>query len=163
MYTSTSAFYINKGSTMADNSWTDSPWIECYENHSYEDQNISIEKLAWFDVKIELKESDNEKKERIEAMQQQVALGILQSNGLPVGMNVPQATIAAFNAQRKITPTFKLPNNGNFNGARTISQNSPMSNRPLGMVQSLAQEDVFKKAKNKMDLLSEIVKDRRRK
>ncbi len=71
--------------------WMDSPWVSTlvdYENDV--EEVIDTSKIAWFDVKMDLAETEQEKKEKIQAMQEQIRMGILQPNGYPVGMQVPQ-------------------------------------------------------------------------
>jgi hypothetical protein len=71
--------------------WFDSPWVETmtdYEDNSLEEV-IDLSKISWFDVKMDLADSDIEKKEKVAAMQEQIRLGILQPNGYPVGMQMP--------------------------------------------------------------------------
>lgn len=131
-------------------SWTNAPWVETYQNYDYVDEPINLADLAWFDVKISLEESDIEKKEHIEAMQQQVKLGILQNNGLPVGMNVPKSTVSAFNNQGKLSPLFKMPTatNKHFN--------------PIGFARQPVVQNIFQKANKKMSMLDELTRDRRK-
>jgi hypothetical protein len=130
--------------------WMNAPWIETYQDYDYTDEPINLSDLAWFDVKILLNESDIEKKENIEAMRQQVALGILQPNGLPVGMNVPQATVSSFNSSRKLTPAFKMPTSTNrhFN--------------PIGTPPTTPIKNIFQQARNNMSRLDELTRDRRK-
>jgi len=130
--------------------WLNAPWVETYENYDYIDEPINLGDLAWFDVKISLGETDNEKKEHIEAMKQQVKLGILQPNGLPTGMKVPNATISAFNDNNKLTPVFKMPTatNKHFN--------------PIGVSPFKPEKNIFEKAHTKMSMLDELTRDRRK-
>ncbi len=130
--------------------WMNAPWIETYQNYDYIDEPINLNDLAWFDVKITLTESDVEKKEHMEAMRQQVKLGILQPNGLPVGMRVPNATVSAFNRENKIQPVFKMPTDTN----RHFS--------PLGVTPSIQRQNIFQKAQKKMSMMDELTRDRRR-
>lgn len=131
-------------------SWMNAPWIETFQSYDYEDEPINLGDLAWFDVKIVLDESDVEKKENIEAMRQQVQLGILQSNGLPVGLNIPKATVSAFNNSRQLTPTFKMP---------------PASNRhfsPIGVAPTTPIRNIFQEARKKMNVMDDLTRDRRK-
>ena len=131
-------------------SWLNAPWIETYQDYDYTDVPLNLSDLAWFDVKISLTESDIEKKENIEAMQQQVKLGILQSNGLPVGMNVPNSAVNAFNSSRRLTPAFKMPTvtNNHFN--------------PIGVAPTTPIRNIFQQARNNMSRLDELTRDRRK-
>lgn len=45
--------------------------------------------FSWFKVQSNLQETGNEQSEKIQAIRQQIAMGILQPNGRPVGMNGP--------------------------------------------------------------------------
>jgi len=123
-------------------SWLSAPWVETYEDHSYVDSPININDLAWFDVKITLVETDNEKKEQIEATQQQIKMGILQKNGLPAGMAVPQASIDAFNKRSEQKKIFKLPNTS-----------SPILQQ---------KQNVFQQAQKKMSMMDQLTRDRRK-
>jgi hypothetical protein len=70
--------------------WMDSPWVSTlvdYENDL--EEVVDLSKIAWFDVKMDLSDTEIEKKEKIEAMQEQIRMGILQPNGFPVGMAAP--------------------------------------------------------------------------
>lgn len=123
-------------------SWLSAPWVETYEDYSYVDAPLNINDLAWFDVKITLVETDNEKKEQIEATQQQIKMGILQKNGLPAGMAVPQGAIDAFNKRSEERKIFKLPNN-------------PVTLPKAGL-------NVFQQAKKKMSMMDKLTSDRRK-
>jgi hypothetical protein len=131
-------------------SWLNAPWIETYQDYDYNDEPINLSDLAWFDVKISLVESDIEKKENIEAMQQQVKLGILQSNGLPVGMHVPESAVNAFNNSRRLTPAFKMP----------TATNKHFS--PIGVAPTQPIKNIFQQARNNMSRLDELTRDRRK-
>lgn len=132
--------------------WMNAPWIETYQDYrDTEETPINMSDLAWFDVKIQLSESDIEKKENIEAMRQQVALGILQSNGLPVGMNVPKSTVSAFNNSRHLTPAFKMP-------VATHNHFKPIGSLPLTPI-----KDIFRQARSNMSRLDDLTRDRRKK
>ena len=70
--------------------WMDSPWVVTMEDYEDMDEgHVDTSKIAWFDIRMDLSESEQEKKEKIEAVQEQIRLGILQPNGFPVGMAVP--------------------------------------------------------------------------
>lgn len=71
--------------------WMDSPWVSTlvdYEDDSIEEV-IDTSKIAWFDVRMDLSDTEQEKKEKVEAMQEQIRMGILQPNGFPTGMAAP--------------------------------------------------------------------------
>ena len=71
--------------------WMDSPWVETMENYEEEIETVmDLSKISWFDVKMDLGDTEEEKKEKVEAMQEQIRMGILQKNGLPTGMQIPQ-------------------------------------------------------------------------
>lgn len=129
--------------------WMNAPWIDTYENYEENESPININDIAWFDVKIALLESDNEKKENLEAMKQQMELGILQRNGLPAGMQIPQSTIQAFNSRNKITPIFKMPQGQN---RQFVPTRAPVP----------VPADIFQKANKKMNMLDELTRDRRK-
>ncbi len=84
--------------------WMDSPLVSTLVDYE-EDESITIntEKVSWFDVRLEMGETEQEKKEKVEAMREQISLGILQPNGFPVGMAVPNGTYVP-GAKPQITP-----------------------------------------------------------
>jgi hypothetical protein len=70
--------------------WTDSPWVVTFTDYTdTDDSDIDLSRIAWFDVNMDLADTEVEKKERIEAIHEQIQLGILQPNGYPTGMKVP--------------------------------------------------------------------------
>lgn len=70
--------------------WMTSPFVECKIDFE-ESQDIEIDDnlIAWFDVKFNLPETDEEKKERTKVIQEQIQKGVLDSNGVPHGVAVP--------------------------------------------------------------------------
>jgi hypothetical protein len=89
--------------------WMDSPWVETMEDYSDNglEEVIDLSKIAWFDVKMDLSDTDIEKKEKVEAIQEQIRLGILQPNGFPTGMQVPPGAYVP-GAQKPFKP-FDFP------------------------------------------------------
>lgn len=102
--------------------WMESPWvmtIDDIDSQTIEDI-INLDKVAWFDVNMDLSETDQEKKEKIQAQKEQIEWGILQPNGYPVGMAVPHGA--------NINPNF---NSFNFPGAIGIPLPSKFNPTPV--------------------------------
>jgi hypothetical protein len=163
--------------------WMDSPWIYCgidYENDC--EEVLDASKIAWFDVKMDLSETEQEKKERIETMQEQIKLGILQQNGYPQGMNVPNGAHvigAVPQKQNNNTPVVGF----NFPGAVGIPlpekfNPTPVTknlkefgnvNRNVGVIPSLiknnskvSKDSILDKGDERLKRIQELTRDRRR-
>jgi hypothetical protein len=54
-------------------------------NHP-EDEPFDIKKIIWYTVKANLSETKREQEEKLEAVKKQMAMGIIQANGLPAGV-----------------------------------------------------------------------------
>jgi hypothetical protein len=71
--------------------WMTSPFVETkVEFEETEDIDVDDNLIAWFDVKFALPESDEEKKERTEAIKAQMQAGVLTKHGVPHGMEIPK-------------------------------------------------------------------------
>ena len=71
-------------------SWKKSSYVRT-ETDFYEEEELQEElSFSWFSVKSNQRESQQEIDETRAAIQYQIKNGILQPNGLPVGMNIPQ-------------------------------------------------------------------------
>jgi hypothetical protein len=51
------------------------------------EEPLNMKAITWFTVKANLMETKKEAAERVEAIKKQIAMGILQPNGLPAGIN----------------------------------------------------------------------------
>jgi hypothetical protein len=69
--------------------WLNSPNIESFTYiELVEEAAIDKNSIAAFDIRINLVESEREKKERQEAIKEQIEAGILLPNGVPPGFNI---------------------------------------------------------------------------
>lgn len=68
------------------------------------DHLIDLKKIKWFSVKANLFETEQEINEKKQAMLRQYNLGIIQANGLPVGVTLEQVGLSQPNnaAQRPV-------------------------------------------------------------
>ena len=70
----------------------ESPHVSCYTDNLTEedfDRKIDINKVAWFNIKLKVGETEREKKEHNEAIMEQIQLGVVQQNGIPHGVEMP--------------------------------------------------------------------------
>lgn len=72
-------------------SWKQGAYVrsetDYYEEEKEEDQDLSF---AWFAVRSNQQETPEEVEERKKAIEYQIRNGILQTNGLPAGMKLPE-------------------------------------------------------------------------
>ena len=70
--------------------WQKGSYIRSDTNY-LEQENTEKEHLvfSWFKVNSTLQETGNEQAEKIKAIREQIAAGVLQPNGRPVGMKGP--------------------------------------------------------------------------
>lgn len=77
-----------------DAPWMKSPFVLSYtdpydpEAPVIEDE-VNTDDIAWFNVKMNFSESKEERMQEKEAFDEQVRLGIIHKNGMPVGMKQP--------------------------------------------------------------------------
>lgn len=70
--------------------WMTSPYVNSMVDfEETEDIDIDDNLIAWFDVKFSLPETEEEKKERTEAIKEQIRKGVLTEHGIPPGVEVP--------------------------------------------------------------------------
>lgn len=155
--------------------WFDSPWVETmtdYEDNSLEEV-IDLSKISWFDVKMDLTDSDVEKKEKVEAMQEQIRLGILQSNGYPVGMQMPPgARVEGIPAPRKgfnFPGAIGMPLPAKFNSTPVTRQLQASDKKivpgilpALGIPYKGQDRTVFEKGNENLRRIQELTRDRRK-
>jgi hypothetical protein len=77
-----------------DAPWMKSPFVLSYTDPydpeaSIEEEDVNTDDIAWFNVKMTFSESKEERMEQKEAFDKQVRLGIIEGNGMPVGMKKP--------------------------------------------------------------------------
>lgn len=159
--------------------WMDSPWVstlEDYEDNGLEEV-IDPSKIAWFDVKMDLSDTDIEKKEKAEAMQEQIRMGILQPNGFPTGMAAPpgayvQGVPGGFNFPGAIG----VPLPAKFNSTPITRHLQAAANKPpttlprgipgilpaLPVPQKGQDRSVFQKGEEKLRRIQELTRDRRK-
>jgi len=159
--------------------WMDSPFVCTMIDYEDTDETgVDVSKIAWFDVKIDMGESEVEKREKIETMQEQIKLGILQPNGFPVGMAAPQGAFV---------PGAIKPNGGfNFPGAIGIPLPSKFNSTPVtrqlqaaatrqptniprmvpGILPNMSLppkgKDIFEKGADNLRRIQELTRDRRK-
>ncbi len=99
--------------------WMSSPFVECKVDFE-ETQDIDINEnlISWFDVKFKLPETEEEKKEKIEAIKSQIEYGVLDKHGIPPGVEFPESLKQQLLAQQ----TSKMISN-NKKHIPTIKQN----------------------------------------
>lgn len=59
-----------------------------------EDHLIDLKKIKWYSVKARLFETEQELNEKKQAMLRQYHLGVIQANGLPVGVSLEQVGLS---------------------------------------------------------------------
>jgi len=90
-----------------------------------EDQPFDKTKLTWYTVKANLSETKREQEEKVVAVKKQIAMGIIQPNGLPAGITpqmlgmkpqpprnlqqmLPQQRIQYLRQQQQLSPQQQL-------------------------------------------------------
>ena len=70
--------------------WMNSPYVECWVDYDeVEEIEINEKLISWFDIKFNLSETEEEKKEKQEAIREQIQAGVLLPNGIPPGVQMP--------------------------------------------------------------------------
>ena len=159
--------------------WMDSPWVMTIDdiNDQPIEDVIDVNRIAWFDVNMDLSDTEQERNEKVKAQQEQIEWGILQPNGYPVGMKVPQGA--------NLNPHFKA---FNFPGAIGMPGGAKFSPTPitrqlqaaaasmptkqprsvpgilptLPMPQKVQDRNVFEKGNDRLKRIQELTRDRRR-
>lgn len=155
--------------------WFDSPWVETmtdYEDNSLEEV-MDLSKISWFDVKMDLADTDIEKKEKVAAMQEQIRLGILQPNGYPVGMEVPPgmrvAGVPGANKGFNFPGAIGMPMPTKFNSTPVTRQLQASDKKivpgilpALKIPQKGQDRTVFERGNENLRRIQELTKDRRK-
>lgn len=157
--------------------WMPSPWVETYENYDDELEDVAnLTQIAWFDVRMDMADTDEEKKEQEVAKQEQIRMGILQPNGFPVGMaSPPGMTLGGVNRGFNFPGAIGIPIPTKFNStpvtkhllAAATRGSTPTVGLPgvlpgLGIPNKGQDRSVFKQGDDKLKRIQELTKDRRR-
>jgi len=158
--------------------WMDSPWVSTLEDYENDlEEVVDLSKIAWFDVKMDLSDTEIEKKEKVQAMQEQIRMGILQPNGFPTGMAAPPgAYVPGSKGGFNFPGAIGVPLPAKFNSTPVTRQLQASAHKPPtqiprmipGILQSLAisQKDqdrtVFQKGEDNLRRIQELTRDRRK-
>lgn len=82
-------------------SWQKGSYIEAETDFEEMDGQVEHLFLSWFRTNSQLHETEEEKKEKYQAIREQIAAGILQPNGLPVGYTPPKRPENNFQRKRR--------------------------------------------------------------
>lgn len=157
--------------------WMDSPWVETMENYEEDIETVmDLSKIAWFDIKMDFSDTEEEKRERTEAIQEQIRLGILQPNGFPTGMQAPPGMHVVGSQKGFNFPgAIKVPLPTKFNPTPVTRHLQGMQDIP-GMVPNNARSisstlgntakgqdrSIFERGNDKLKRIQELTKDRRK-
>lgn len=152
--------------------WMDSPWVstlEDYEDNGLEEV-IDPSKIAWFDVKMDLSDTEQEKKEKVAAMQEQIRMGVLLPNGLPPGVGAPPgAFVPGARAGFNFPGAIGVPLPQKFASTPVTKQLQAAANKPLSrtlqalpVTQKGQDRSVFQKGEEKLRRIQELTRDRRK-
>ena len=82
--------------------WMNSPTISCeVDLLSAGDDDFDEKDVSWFDVKFSLPETEQERDEKLAAVKEQIAVGVLNQSGIPHGVEVDPKVAANWKQQIK--------------------------------------------------------------
>lgn len=79
--------------------WKKGPYVRT-ETDYLEEENQTDMDIVWFSVKSKGGTTEEEKREKIEAIREQIRLGILNEKGIPVGYEPPKPKMNKWERKR---------------------------------------------------------------